>query len=76
MTSTGEFESEQSDLTKRHQTNWHQKKIATPQHGGIKAWQKTTTNYKTTKHTIEFSNNNTRHPHRPRKPPRDFRRVR
>ena len=42
---------------KRHQTNWHQKTTATPQHGGIRMQQKTTTNFKTTKHTIEFSNN-------------------
>src|ERR1700735_3420402 len=33
-----EFESEQSDLTKRHQKPASKK--TTPQHGNIKAWQK------------------------------------
>ncbi|MFZ3292562.1 hypothetical protein, partial [Mycobacterium sp.] len=36
-----EFESEQSDLTKRHQKLAAKK--TTPQHGNIRAWQKTTT---------------------------------
>ncbi|WP_319437692.1 hypothetical protein, partial [Mycobacterium sp. RTGN5] len=40
MTSTGEFESEQSDLTKRHQTNWHQKRSPHPNTGVSKHGKK------------------------------------
>ena len=51
-----EFESEQSDLTKRHQKLASQKQPH-PHTGSIKAWQKNNNKNKTTKHTIEFSNN-------------------
>jgi hypothetical protein len=55
MTSTGEFESEQSDTNKRHQTNWHQKnKTMSPKREKRNTAKQQT---KTTKHTIEFSNN-------------------
>jgi hypothetical protein len=50
-----EFESEQSDLTKRHQKLASKKQTAS-RHGAPKHGQKQQQN-KTTKHTIEFSNN-------------------
>ena len=56
-----EFESEQSDLTKRHQKTGITKTGPHPHTGSAKHDpKKTTTKTKTTKHTIEFSNNNTR----------------
>jgi hypothetical protein len=51
---TGEFESEKSDLTKRHQ-KLASKKRHTPTRGYQSMAKKQQT--KTTKHTIEFSNN-------------------
>ncbi|MGO9098900.1 MAG: hypothetical protein ACLP9Y_05450, partial [Mycobacterium sp.] len=52
---TGEFESEKSDLTKRHQKL--ASKTTTPTHGNMQTWPKNNNKNKTTKHTIEFSNN-------------------
>ena len=49
------IQSEQSDLTKRHQKTGITK--TTPQHGALKRGQKNNNKNKTTKHTIEFSNN-------------------
>src|SRR3981081_900464 len=51
-----ESNSEQSEPNKKTPKNWHHKKT-TPQHGGIRAWPKNNNKNKTTKHTIEFSNN-------------------
>ena len=53
---TGEFESEKSDLTKRHQ-KLASKNATTPAHGECLGAVKKTTKNKNTKHTIEFSNN-------------------
>jgi hypothetical protein len=50
--------SNQKNLTK-HQKNLASKKV-TPQHGGAEVRQKNKQQTKTTKHTIEFSNNKTR----------------
>jgi hypothetical protein len=53
----GESESEKSDLTKRHQKTGI-KKTTTPHTREMqKAWPKNNNKNKTTKHTIEFSNN-------------------
>jgi hypothetical protein len=53
---TGEFESEKSDLTKRHQKLASINCDHTRPRGVFRCGQKTTKN-KNTKHTIEFSNN-------------------
>src|SRR6185437_3589392 len=49
-------ESEKSDHSKNDTKNWHQK-TTTPQHGKPECSQKNNNKNKTTKHTIEFSNN-------------------
>ena len=56
------------NLTKRHHKNWHHKKQPHPHTGTRKAWPKNNNKNKTTKHTIEFSNNTLR----PRNKPRGF----
>jgi hypothetical protein len=57
-----ESESEKSDQAPVIKTG----KNATPQHGGIRVRQKNKQQTKTTKHTIEFSNNKPGNSARPR----------
>jgi hypothetical protein len=63
-----EFESEQSDLTKRHQKLASQKQNHTPTREARMQSQNKQQQNKTTKHTIEFSNNT----RRPRSKTRGF----
>ena len=51
----GNSQSEKPDHSKKTPKNWHQK--TTSQHGALKRGQKNNNKNKTTKHTIEFSNN-------------------